>query len=40
MDAYAFIIFSQLHIIDFVIDMHVYDTYDFIPLIHTKPNEG
>ena len=39
MDAYAFIIFSQLHIIDFVIDIHVYDTYDIIPFIHTKPNE-
>ena len=31
MDAYTFIIFSQLHIIDFVIDKHVYDTYDIIP---------
>ena len=31
MDAYAFIIFSQLYIIDFVIDIHVYDTYDIIP---------
>ena len=40
MDAYAFIIFSQLHIIDFAIDIHVYDTYDIIPYkIHTKPNE-
>ena len=31
--------FSHLHIKDFVIDIHVYDTYDIIPLIHTKPTE-
>ena len=33
MDAYACIIFSQLHIKDFVIDIHVhvYDNYDIIP---------
>ena len=30
-DAYACIIFSQLHIKDFVIDIYVYDTYDIIP---------
>ena len=36
MDAYAFIIFSQLHILDFVIDIHVNDTYC---TVNSKPNE-
>ena len=31
MDAYACIIFSHLHIKDFVIDIHVYYTYGIIP---------